>query len=95
MKNFTTVVLALVILPMILWSTPLVSVGVSTATPTITTPIKHLVVILQENVAFDHYFGTYPNAANLPSELKFTADSHTPSVNGIVAAEGLSTKNPN
>ena len=25
------------------------------------TPIKHLVVIFQENVSFDHYFGTYPN----------------------------------
>jgi phospholipase C len=29
-----------------------------------TTPIKHLVVIFQENVSFDHYFGTYPKAAN-------------------------------
>ncbi len=67
----------------------------STATTTITTPIKHLVVILQENVAFDHYFGSYPNAANLPREPKITADSHTSSVNGIDAAEGLSTKNPN
>ncbi|HEV7207264.1 MAG TPA: alkaline phosphatase family protein [Mycobacteriales bacterium] len=28
------------------------------------TPIQHLVVIFQENVSFDHYFGTYPNAAN-------------------------------
>ena len=28
------------------------------------TPIKHLVVIFQENVSFDHYFGTYPNATN-------------------------------
>ncbi|MBV9356613.1 MAG: phospholipase, partial [Chloroflexi bacterium] len=25
-------------------------------------PIHHLVVIFQENVSFDHYFGTYPNA---------------------------------
>ena len=24
------------------------------------TPIKHLVVIFQENISFDHYFGTYP-----------------------------------
>ena len=29
-----------------------------------TTPIKHLVVIFQENVSFDHYFATYPQAAN-------------------------------
>ena len=28
------------------------------------TPIQHLVVIFQENVSFDHYFGTYPHAAN-------------------------------
>ena len=30
--------------------------------PSTFTPIKHLVVIFQENVSFDHYFGTYPNA---------------------------------
>lgn len=28
------------------------------------TPIKHIVVIFQENVSFDHYFGTYPFAAH-------------------------------
>ena len=28
--------------------------------PPTTTPIKHLVVIFQENISFDHYFGTYP-----------------------------------
>ena len=28
-----------------------------------TTPIKHLVVIFQENVSFDHYFASYPQAA--------------------------------
>ena len=27
------------------------------------TPIKHLVVVFGENISFDHYFGTYPNAA--------------------------------
>ena len=26
------------------------------------TPIQHLVVIFQENISFDHYFGTYPFA---------------------------------
>jgi len=26
------------------------------------TPIEHVVVIFQENVSFDHYFATYPNA---------------------------------
>src|SRR5580704_15634659 len=28
------------------------------------TPIKHLVVIFGENISFDHYFGSYPYAAN-------------------------------
>ena len=36
-----------------------------------TTPIKHLVIIFQENETFDHYFGTYPNAANPPGEPEF------------------------
>ena len=46
--------------------------GSSTATP-----IKHLVVIFDENVSFDHYFGTYPKAANTDG-TKFTADQRTP-----------------
>jgi phospholipase C len=28
------------------------------------TPIKHVVIIFNENISFDHYFGTYPNSAN-------------------------------
>ena len=35
-----------------------------TITPQAATPIKHLVVLFDENVSFDHYFGTYPFAAN-------------------------------
>ena len=58
-----------------------------------TTPIKHLVVIFQENVSFDHYFGTYPNAQNPAGEPHFTAAPGTPSVNGL--SEALLTSNPN
>src|SRR5271168_657843 len=47
------------------------------------TPIKHVVVIFQENVSFDHYFGTYPDAANLSEEIKFKAKTSTPTVNGF------------
>jgi len=57
------------------------------------TPIKHLVVIFQENVSFDHYFATYPNATNLAGEPVFEAKSGTPSVNGLTGA--LLTNNPN
>ena len=48
-----------------------------------TTPIKHVVVIFQENVSFDHYFATYPDAANLAGETRFTAAAGTPTVNGL------------
>jgi phospholipase C len=57
------------------------------------TPIKHLVVIFQENVSFDHYFGTYPNALNPKGEPKFTAAAATPTVNGLSGA--LLNSNPN
>src|SRR5579871_1996961 len=57
------------------------------------TPIKHLVVIFQENVSFDHYFGTYPNAANPPGEPQFTPAPGTPTVNGLSGP--LLTNNPN
>src|SRR5262249_52415813 len=49
------------------------------------TPIKHLVVIFQENISFDHYFGTYPRAQNNPGETPFTASPRTPaSINNLV-----------
>ena len=35
--------------------------------------IKHIVVIFDENVSFDHYFGTYPQASNPAGETPFTA----------------------
>ena len=57
------------------------------------TPIKHLVVIFQENVSFDHYFGTYPVALNPRGEPKFKAAPGTPSVNGFT--DGLLYNNPN
>src|SRR5262249_5497803 len=48
------------------------------------TPIKHLVVIFQENISYDHYFGTYPNAQNLPGETRFKAKRHTPTNNNLL-----------
>ena len=49
------------------------------------TPIKHLVVIFQENVSFDHYFGSYPNALNNPGETRFVALAATPrSINNLL-----------
>jgi phospholipase C len=57
------------------------------------TPIQHLVVVFQENISFDHYFGTYPNAANPAGEPSFYADRNTPTVNGL--SNALLTNNPN
>src|ERR1700742_341863 len=42
------------------------------------TPIKHVIVIFQENISFDHYFGTYPIAKNLSGETPFKAKPGTP-----------------
>ncbi|MFL5627977.1 MAG: phospholipase C [Ktedonobacteraceae bacterium] len=60
---------------------------------TTTTPIQHLVVIFNENVSFDHYFGTYPYAQNPRGEPHFKASPSTPAVNGLNSA--LLTANPN
>src|ERR1035438_10553352 len=57
-----------------------------------TSPIKHVVVLFQENVSFDHYFGTYPNATNTDGQ-PFTAKPGTPTINGLTPA--LLTANPN
>jgi phospholipase C len=61
--------------------------------PVTATPIKHVVVIFQENVSFDHYFATYPQAANLPGEPLWSPAANTPSVNGL--SSPLMTNNPN
>jgi len=57
------------------------------------TPIKHVVVLFQENRPFDHYFGTYPNALNLPGEPQFQPRPRTPQVNGLTYE--LLHNNPN
>ena len=58
------------------------------------TPVKHLVVIFDENISFDHYFATYPKAANTDG-TKFTASPHTPKDVDNLRTAGLLTKNPN
>ncbi len=75
--------------------------GSVTLFPATATPIKHLVVIFGENVSFDHYFGTYPFAANTGGS-PFHAKRGTPAVNGLYTAitpggpvGPLLTSNPN
>src|SRR5215472_16206064 len=63
------------------------------------TPIQHLVVIFQENVSFDHYFGTYPRAANTSGQVIHIQGN--PKVNNLADTRGaggegtLLTNNPN
>jgi phospholipase C len=71
---------------------PTTATSVAAPPASATTPIQHLVVIFQENVSFDHYFGTYPNAANTGGQ-PFHAATGTPSVDGLTPA--LLTANPN
>jgi phospholipase C len=59
-----------------------------------TTPIKHVIVIFQENNSFDHYFGTYPYATNPSGEPVFFARPGTPRVNNLLGG-GLLDENPN
>jgi phospholipase C len=61
--------------------------------PQADSPIQHLVVIYDENVSFDHYFGTYPAALNPSNEPQFDALSGTPTVNGLNTS--LLDANPN
>lgn len=61
---------------------------------TTATPIKHVVVLYQENDSFDHYFATYPKATNPAGEPAFSAKAGTPTVNNLVSANLLSN-NPN
>ncbi|HZP30903.1 MAG TPA: alkaline phosphatase family protein, partial [Acidimicrobiia bacterium] len=75
--------------------------------PSATTPINHLVVIFQENVSFDHYFATYPQAANTSGQtFNGTTPNGTPvglggPVNNLANTVGagnsgtLLTNNPN
>ena len=78
-----------------LWISIVSVLAAPPASPTAatTTPVQHMVVIFQENVSFDHYFATYPVAANnSPFEPAFTAAPGTPTVNGLSGP--LLTHNP-
>jgi phospholipase C len=60
------------------------------------TPIKHLIVVFNENRSFDHYFGTYPNALNVEGEPLFEPAKNTPTViNNLLTSPALLDNNPN
>jgi phospholipase C len=60
------------------------------------TPIKHLVIVFNENRSFDHYFGTYPNALNPEGEPAFEPAKNTQrDVSNLLSNPSLLTNNPN
>ncbi len=87
-KIMTTTIVGLLITSLFLSSS-----GWAVAADNTKTPIKHVVVIFQENISYDHYFGTYPNAANPAGEPSFTPLPNTPHDNGLTPA--LVGHNPN
>jgi phospholipase C len=88
-KQFSFVALALVLTSFLIVG----AFATQTSSAATMTPIKHVVVIFQENVSFDHYFATYPVAQNPAGEPKFIAAKNTPTVNGLSGI--LLTNNPN
>ena len=96
MKLFIKIAVVLASVFVMLGTTPVSAATLGqqgTMASSTTTRIQHLVVIFNENVSFDHYFGTYPNAQNPAGEPKFHPAPGTPSVNGLTQA--LLTNNPN
>jgi phospholipase C len=60
------------------------------------TPIKHLIVVFNENRSFDHYFGTYPNAINPEGEPVFEPAKNTQrDINNLLTSPALLDNNPN
>lgn len=95
--DFAKVMLAMVALGAILGPTAQSVFAGSAEQVKTSTPIKHIVVIFQENVSFDHYFGTYPFAKNPNGEPRFVALRSTPGVNGFTNAllnHNLNSHNP-
>jgi phospholipase C len=94
-SNLLSTVAMIGVATSIAWSAP-VGADELTANETKTaTPIKHLVVIFNENRSLDHYFGTYPNALNVDGEPRFEPAANTPIVNNLDSNPTLLTDNPN
>jgi phospholipase C len=68
-----------------------VQAGVSPASPAVgsaqdhepKTPIRHLVVLMQENHTFDNYFGTYPGAEGLTPDIWMPVDPQNPGAGSV------------
>ena len=66
-KNKITYLFILFVLTIVMMPVRGVSATAHSQTET-TTPIEHLVVVMQQNHTFDNYFGTYPGANGTPPD---------------------------
>ncbi len=48
-----------------------------------TSPIKHVIIVMQENRSFDNFFGTYPGAIGIPAGLCMPVDPNDTSLGCI------------
>jgi phospholipase C len=74
----------LFILCLILVQVTPVQAAIPQKAPATTTPIQHLVILMQENHTFDNYFGTYPGANGIPLGTQMPADPNDPSAGYIL-----------
>ena len=77
MKQFISLFIAIVIL-LNTSGIPIVNADSETDEQETSTPIKHFLVIMQENHTFDNYFGTYPGANGFPPGTKMPVDPNDP-----------------
>jgi phospholipase C len=92
-RTFSMLMAAMVLLGTLPGALPAQGRGHLSPDDVTTTPIKHLVVIFDENNSFDHYFGSYPNAANPAGEPAFYPAADTPKINGL--SDTIKNANPN
>ena len=50
-----------------------------------TTPIQHLIVVMQQNHTFDNYFGAYPKSEGLPADTCIPVSISDPTNNSCIA----------
>ena len=64
------------------------------AGPPTTTPIEHLVVMMQNDHSFDNYFGTYPGANGIPANTCLPLETETRSLDGCLAPFRMGNEPP-
>ena len=73
---------------------PMVAASPALAQAEDDTPLEHVVVIMQEDRTFDHYFGTYPGANGWPNGYALPVDPVNPLTRFVEPHKLTSTRTP-